>query len=167
MLRRPAIERIWQDAVVTLGLRIERALDCFASFDGRDTLRIGADVTLDENDSLAQLVFHELCHALVQGPAYWQTPDWGLENDDPNDARREDACLRLQAHWSERHGLRAVMAPTTVTLGYYNALPQQPLELTDGPVAEMALSGWLLASHHPWGRVLDDALRETSRTVAA
>ena len=42
-------------------------------------LRLGG-AQLDADDSLAQLVLHEICHLLVQGPAHRDQNDWGLDN---------------------------------------------------------------------------------------
>ena len=40
--------------------------------------RLHPKETLDEDDSLAQIVLHELCHALVEGPESLTKEDWGL-----------------------------------------------------------------------------------------
>ena len=98
--------------------------DAYATSDGRGGIAIGATETLDGDDALAQLVFHELCHAITEGEASLRQPDWGLDNV-PEHVVREHACLRLQARLSDRFGLRAVMAPTTPYRDYYAALPRR------------------------------------------
>ncbi|MEP7112338.1 MAG: YkgJ family cysteine cluster protein, partial [Ilumatobacteraceae bacterium] len=45
------------------------------------TLLIGTDETLDADDSLAQMIFHEICHAIVAGPENFGSTDWGLDNN--------------------------------------------------------------------------------------
>src|ERR1041384_6406058 len=96
-LATPAIDEIWRRAA--------------ASSDGRGGIAIGATETLDGDDALAQLVFHELCHAITEGEASLRVPDWGLDNV-PEHTVREHACLRVQACLADRFGLRAVKAPT-------------------------------------------------------
>ena len=46
-----------------IGFSIARTREAYATSDGRGTIAIGADDTLDVDDAFAQLVFHELCHA--------------------------------------------------------------------------------------------------------
>src|SRR4051794_32786731 len=93
-LAREAIERIWIDAAARLGLRVVRTADAYATSDGRGTISIGVGEALDVDDAVAQLVFHELCHAITQGEGALGLPDWGLENADvgAGDVVREHAC---------------------------------------------------------------------------
>ena len=56
---------------------------------------------------LAQLILHELCHALVEGPGALNRPDWGLDNESARDVEREHACLRLQARLAQRQRLES------------------------------------------------------------
>jgi hypothetical protein len=107
-------------------LRLLRTDAAYASSDGRGVLFIGERETLDESDSVAQLVLHEICHALVQGEENWARPDWGLDNTTSRDDGRERACLRLQAHLADKAGLRALMMPTTEWSAYYARLPPDP-----------------------------------------
>jgi Putative zinc- or iron-chelating domain len=123
----PDIDRIWVDVAQRCGYRVERGEAAYATTDGRGTILIGTRAVLDADDCLAQLVFHELCHALVQGEANWRVADWGLDNTTDRDDDKEAACLRLQAHWSARHGLRDEMTPTTPWKTYYAALPADVL----------------------------------------
>src|SRR4029079_14414051 len=125
-LATPAIDEIWRRAAARVGFALARTDAAYASSDGRGGINIRARETLDDDDALAQLVFHELCHAITEGEASLYRPDWGLDNV-PAHAVREHACLRLQAWLSDRFGLRAVMAPTTPYRGYYTALPADPL----------------------------------------
>jgi len=116
------ITMVLDAAAAAVGLSVERTTDAYASTDGRGTITIGAAHTLDADDSLAQLVLHELCHALVQGKENLRVPDWGLDNTSDRDLDREHASLRLQAHLADQHVLRAMLAPTTVSRSYYAAL---------------------------------------------
>ena len=74
-LRTPAIEAIWIGAARELGWSIERTQAAYASSDGQGRLLIGVDAVLDADDSVAQLIFHELCHDLVQRPRDWAAVD--------------------------------------------------------------------------------------------
>jgi hypothetical protein len=125
-LATPAIDEIWRRAAAEIGFSVARTRDAYATSDGRGVISIGAPETLDEDDALAQLVFHELCHAITEGEAAVARADWGLDNV-PAHAVREHACLRLQAHVADRFGLRVPMAPTTPYRDYYAALPGDPL----------------------------------------
>ncbi len=164
----PEIDLIWIDAAARCGFRVERGDAAYATTDGRRTIAIGTRAVLDDDDSLAQLVFHELCHALVQGEARWSEPDWGLDNTTDRDDDKEAACLRLQAHWSDRHGLRAEMAPTTPWREYYRQLPEAPLfPVTPADEAPCALAAAAvsLAAEKQIDRLLDAALAATAALV--
>jgi hypothetical protein len=160
------IDRLWIAAAAAVGLRVERTSEAYASSDGRGTLTIGAPETLDPEDSLAQLVFHELCHALCQGEENLHTPDWGLDNTSDRDLEAEHACLRLQAHLADRFALRALMAPTTISRAYYDQLPAFPLE-GSSRAAVMARRGARWAGEDPWHPALEGALAGTAAAVAA
>lgn len=135
-LATPAIDAIWRRAAERLGFALSRTGDAYATSDGAGVIAIGADDTLDDDDALAQLVFHELCHAITEGEGALRRPDWGLDNV-PAHTVREHACLRVQAYLADRFGLRAVMAPTTPYRAYYAALPADPI----GAPADTATAG--------------------------
>lgn len=65
---RDPLDELWLACAAEVGLRVRRTADAYASTDGRGTLSISTPEHLDADDCLAQMVFHELCHALVQGP---------------------------------------------------------------------------------------------------
>src|SRR5262249_26770549 len=119
-LAAPEIERIWVEAAAAVGLRVRRTRGAYASSDGKGTIEIGEDDLLDRDDAVAQLVFHELCHALVEGERGLSLPDWGLDNTGSRDIAHEHACLRLQVHLTSPHGLRQLMAPTTEYRTYHD-----------------------------------------------
>ncbi|MDG1893898.1 MAG: hypothetical protein P8J37_03215 [Fuerstiella sp.] len=161
------VELIWTETACKFGMTIERDPTVFASWDGCGVLKIGVPESLDADDSLAQMIFHEVCHALVEGPDAFHKPDWGLQIDNPSDRVREHACLRLQAALADQHGLRELLAATTNLRKYYDALPSDPLHDNDDPAAEVARHGWDRAKNGPWTSPLEQALRMTAQIAAA
>lgn len=148
-------------------MKIARSAEVNASWDGVDTLTIGTPETLDPDDSLAQMILHEACHALVEGPECLAKADWGLESF--NSARKvhEHACLRLQAALADQYGMRSFFASTTVFRKYYDQLPSDPLGDGDDsaiPMAQQAMQS-LLAG--PWGAAIHEALRRTAMIADA
>ena len=135
------LDQIWLATAQRIGLRIERSGEVYASTDGTGALRIGTGATLDADDCLAQMIFHELCHALVEGPGSFAKPDWGLENIDARDVAREHACLRTQAALASQHGLRALLAPTTEYRAFYDQMSEAPLAPLTGGAAGDAPPG--------------------------
>ncbi|MCA9608862.1 MAG: YkgJ family cysteine cluster protein [Myxococcales bacterium] len=160
------LDRIWTEAARRIGLTVARTPDAFATTDGRGALLLGDESSLDADDCLAQMIFHELCHSLVQGPDSFELPDWGLENTDPRDLAREHACLRAQAFLAARLGLREVLAPTTDHRAFFDQLPEDPLAADDESV-EMARLAIGRADRSPWSPHLEDALRATAVVVHA
>lgn len=175
----PRIDALWIETGRRCGFQVLRGSAAYASTDGQGRILIGEPASLDPEDSLAQLVLHEICHALVQGEARWGERDWGLDNTSDRDAVREKACLRLQAHLAGGAGLRPAMAPTTEWGAYYEALPlraiappasdQQPPTGADpdadpdGPLAcGLARAGLALAKRAGWLVHLQAALVETA-----
>jgi hypothetical protein len=65
-LATPAIDEIWRRAAAR-SASLDAHDDAYATSDGRGGIAIGATDTLDDDDALAQLVFHELCHAITEG----------------------------------------------------------------------------------------------------
>ncbi len=170
------LDRVWTTCAARVGLRLARAFSVNAATDGRGALVLATDEGLDPDDCLAQMVFHELCHSLVQGAASFDVPDWGLDNLTDVDALREHACLRLQATLAGPHGLRAFFAPTTEYRAFYDALPEDALpdvalpgEARAGEAVEVLLArrGAARAGRAPWGPHLEEALAATSAVLAA
>jgi hypothetical protein len=169
-LNAPEIDGLWLEAASACGFRVERGDAAYASTDGRGTILIGAPQTLDEDDSLCQLVLHELCHALVQGQESWKLVDWGLDNTDDRDAVAEAACNRLQAHLADAQGLRKLLCPTTPWRTYYQALPADPLRpaaASDEEACRRAQAGAALAERCGFDRHIRDALAVTAALLAA
>lgn len=158
-----SLDEIWISAARNLSLRVVRSRDVYAHSDGNHTLYVGEEETLDADDSLAQLIFHELCHAMVEGPDSLELPDWGLDNTSKRHLVHEHACLRLQAELSRRVGLRAFFAPTTVFRRYYDSLPADPLQPADDTAVQMALAGLKNCARPPFHPHVQQALAATAR----
>jgi hypothetical protein len=121
------LSRVWIACAERIGFRVERTPHAYASANGRGTIQIANDDMLDPDDSLAQMIFHELCHALVEGEDGEGRQDWGLGNSAGANPWREHACLRLQAYLSDSVGLRDFFAPTTdFRVSFWNSLPADP-----------------------------------------
>lgn len=162
LIYRDPLDLIWIQTARLLGVQVERDASVFASWDGAGVLRIGTPETLDPDDSLAQMILHELCHLLVEGPDAMSRADWGLVSDNPQHRVREHACLRLQAALADTVGLREFFAATTVFRVYYDRLPNNPLENDGDPAVTLALAAWQRARSEPWAGPLDRALRMTA-----
>lgn len=167
------LDLVWLATARRLGLRIRRNPAIFSATDGSGLLELGPRETLDPDDSLAQMVFHELCHWITNGLETFHERDWGFPLDAELDWR-EHACLRLQAALAGRYGLRRQLAPTSQFRAYYDAVPADPFAPLDdgereGRVVELARVAEARARGAPWGEALDHALRATAglRAVVA
>ncbi|MBC8350907.1 MAG: hypothetical protein H8E66_02910 [Planctomycetes bacterium] len=156
------IDLIWIHTARSLGVEIERSADVFASWNGDGVLQIGTPETLDADDSLAQMILHELCHLLVEGPDALSLPDWGLESNNPAHRVREHACLRVQAALADTVGLRRFFAATTIFREYYDQLPKNSLKTDGDPAVELALTAWQRSRTAHWEKPLARALRMTA-----
>jgi hypothetical protein len=163
---RDPLEVVWLEAARRIGLVVERSPHAFASTDGKGTLTIGTAETLDADDSLAQMILHELCHALVQGPGAFERTDWGLDNETDRDLTREHACLRLQADLLAPHGLARVLAPTTEHRAFYDALGPDPLA-GSGESATLARKARSRVDRPPFAPHLTSALEATRAIFAS
>lgn len=124
MIADDELTAIWLAAAQHMKLHVERSAAAYAASDGHRRLLIGTDETLDADDSVAQLIFHEICHWIVQGEVAIELPDWGLDNTHSTAGIvPELVCLRLQAWLAGRYRLRALMRPTTPYAAYYDRLP--------------------------------------------
>lgn len=156
------LDLIWLHAAAQMGMRVERSPEVNASWDGAGVLTIGTPETLDPDDSLAQMILHETCHALVEGPASLAQLDWGLPNAGRENRVHEHATLRLQATLADQVGMRPFFAATTMFRAYYDVLPADPLAQGDDPAIPLARAGWERAKQGPWGAAIDEALRRTA-----
>ncbi len=164
------LAQVWLGAARRIGLRVVRTPDAYASTDGSGTLAIGTDDALDADDSLAQMIFHELCHSLVEGEPSFTVPDWGMDNTSPDHDWREHACLRVQWLLTGRHGLRGLFAPTTEFRAFWDRLAADMagdvlVDRTD-PSVQAAIAALRRAAQPPWAPALDEALAATARIAA-
>lgn len=165
---------IWTACAEQVGFRVRRTSTVYASSDGRGTLLIGTDDTLDADDSLAQMILHELCHALVEGEDGEALEDWGLDNQSNRDRWREHACLRLQAYLAASVGLRGFLAPTTAfRMSFWDVLPADPFAAPDTAGGRREAScvaarrGAWRASQTRWAVPLKAALAATAAVAKA
>ena len=159
------LDPIWIDAARRLGIPVERGGEAYVHFDG-ERLHLASDEHLDADDTIAQLVLHEICHALVEGPAARQVADWGLDNTSDRDEIRERAAVRLQAHLTGAHGLRAHLYPTTIVRAFFEALPSDAFAPVGGPGDDdspsLARDAAERSARAPYGTVLKDALAKSA-----
>lgn len=163
---RDPLDELWLATARRLGFEVRRSAEVYAHSDGARVLHLSDPAHFDADDSLAQLILHELCHALIEGPASWHSPDWGLDNVSARDEPREHAALRLQAALLDRVGLRLVLAPTTDFRDYYDRLGPEPL-VGDEAAARAAREGWTRSQSAPFDAALSEALEATRRVVEA
>lgn len=162
---RDPLDHIWLDTAKRIGFSVFRTDEAFAHSDGKNGIHIAHPKHLDEDDCLAQMIFHELCHSLVEGPDAFEKQDWGLVNDSKVDVSREHGCLRVQATLADRYGLRHVLAPTTEFRVFYDALGDQVLEDNTISSIRLAKSALRLAHTPPWSPHLHSALAATSQII--
>lgn len=103
------------------GLTLRRSRASFVSYDGAGTLNVAPDEELDGDDTLLQIVIHELAHAWVEGEASFCREDWGLDNVATGHLDREYAALRLQLALLAPHHLERALHPTTTHRWFYQA----------------------------------------------
>lgn len=159
-----AFDQIWISAAAQLGIEVVRGGDSYVHFDGA-RLHIATDEHLDADDTVAQLIFHELCHALVQGPANRHLPDWGLDQTSGRDEVKELGALRLQAHFSRFYGLRKVFFPTTVWRAFFEALPLDALRPPGEESCELARKAALWSAKEPWQSAIRGGLEASARRL--
>ncbi len=157
---------MWVGAARRIGLTVVRTPDAYAATDGRGALAIGDDATLDRDDSLAQMIFHELCHSLVEGEHAFERADWGMDNTGPDHDWREHACLRVQWVLTGRHGLRVLFAPTTDFRAFWDRLSGDVLADRTERSVQAAIAGLRRVDQPPWSPALGDALAATARIAA-
>jgi Fe-S-cluster containining protein len=156
---------VWLGAAARIGLRVVRTPDAYAATDGSGTLAIGDAATLDADDSLAQMIFHELCHSLVEGEGSFARPDWGMDNTGADHDWREHACLRVQWVLTGRHGLRGLFAPTTEFRAFWDRLAGNVLADRSERSVIAAIAALRRVDVPPWAPALTDALVAT-QTIA-
>lgn len=160
------LDRIWIHCAESIGFRILRTPDAYASTDGQGAILIGDDSLLDADDTLAQMILHELCHALIEGEDGQKQVDWGLGYRVGQNPWREHACLRLQAYLAGRYGLRDFLAPTTdFRMSFWNQLPTDPFAASEGRREKSCIAariGAYRALQPAWWKPLNQALKATA-----
>lgn len=164
------VELIWLSTARRLGLHIRRDPSIFSRTDGQGLLALGPRDDLDPDDSLAQMIFHELCHWITNGLETYSERDWGFALDDEVDPR-EHSCLRLQAWLSDTVGLRRMMGPTGIYRQYYDRIPADPLMPLDDSdwergVVKGAAEAIARSQGEPWREPVREALRATAEVAA-
>jgi hypothetical protein len=160
------LDTAWLDLLGRYGFSVERSPVSWVAYNGRGTISIAPDDLLDDDDSIAQIALHELCHFWVEGPRSRECPDWGLDNTDERHVVREQAALRLQAHLLDGFGLRLALVATTDFRPYYEGLGPSPLNAeVSEPSVDAARQGLQTArSLANFGAVLE-LLRKTEQTL--
>ncbi len=161
------LDTLWLGVASRVGFVVRRSPDVFASTDGRGTMTIGSPETLDPDDCLAQMIFHELCHSLTEGRGALGRADFGLDNESARDVIREHACLRLQAKLAGDVGLRSVLGPTTDFRAYYDTLPDDPMADSEDPAVVIARLALGRVDEAPWGPHLRAGLVATAAVLEA
>ncbi len=167
------LARVWLTCAARVGFTVVRSRETYASSDGQGRLLIATEDQFDPDDNLAQMIFHELCHALVEGEAGENVPDWGLDNTRMGNPWREHACLRLQAWLAGSVGLRDFFAPTTdFRVSFWESLPADPFAAPaesggrrDRSCVAARLGAWR-ASQARWAPHLFAALRSSAQIAA-
>ncbi len=160
------LDQIWLETARRIGLKVIREDGAYASTDGARTLTIAQPGSLDSDDCLAQIIFHELCHSLVEGETAFERADWGLDNTSARHVPREHACLRTQAILAGRHGLRRVLAPTTDFRGFFDRLPADPIADRSDESTALAIAAIRRSGTAPWAPHLERALAATAEIAA-
>jgi hypothetical protein len=166
---RDPMEVLWISTAARLGMTLHRRDDIYAHWDGAGGLFLGTDDTLDADDCLAQMIFHEICHALVEGPESLSKSDWGLENIDARDLVREHATIRLQAALADAYGLRTFFSVTTDFRPYGDALDDAPLAPGDDPAIAIGRAAFESLQRGDWPAVWQDEIAralDATRVVA-
>lgn len=156
------LDLIWLACARELTIEVVRSSEVYASFDGARVLTLSEGPHFDADDSLAQLIFHELCHGLVAGERGRSKVDWGMENVDERDLTQEHACHRVQSALADRHGLRDFFAVTTEHRAYWDALPIDPLGPGEDTAIPLARDAFERAMRGRWAGPLERALSRTA-----
>jgi len=160
------LELLWLATARRLGFTVRRDPAIFSRTDGSGMLWLGPRADLDPDDTVSQMLFHEICHWATNGVETFHEEDWGFpleEYDDP----REFASLRLQAWWADRYGLRGMFGPTGKYRQYFDRLGADPLAPLDASpeeaeivaIAHVALA---TAQRPPFAPTVDAALQATA-----
>ena len=157
-----ATDPLWVALLEQAGFRLARRSASYVWYDGRGEVAIAPDEELDADDTLAQIILHELIHLLVQGEEARTEPDWGLDNLTDRDAYLEEAALVMQLRLLRQWGLEAVLVPTTDFRSYY--LAEAATEARADRL-QAAAAGWARWLDWPQREAAEAALRATYEAV--
>jgi hypothetical protein len=160
-----AFDSDWIGLASALGYTVTRADASYVWYDGRGAIGIATDGELDHDDTLAQIILHEVCHAVTEGESSGTRPDWGLDNTTDSDVPHEWAALRLQAAVLDVHGLRGVLVPTTSFRDYYLGLPAEPIPASLDASDALARQAWQRWCTSPARPLVDAALRRVASSL--
>ena len=160
------VELIWLATAKKLGLVVRRHPDVFAMTEGDGILHLGPRSSLDPDDSVLQMIFHEICHWITNGEETARERDWGFRVGGDLDPR-EHACQRLQATLAQRYGLRDMLGATGDFRQYWDRLgddPMAPLDETpwETEVLQHARAAIVRADSPPFAEPLQVALEATA-----
>ena len=163
-------EVVWIATATRLGLHIRRSPLVFSATDGSGRLQLSTRDDLDEDDCLAQMLLHEICHWCTNGVESFNTRDWGFALDGPTDPR-EHAALRLQAWLADEGGLRDFFGPTGIYRQYYEQIPKDPTQPIDDSdweahVCALATAAIVRIQAPPFAPHVQEAIRGTARLRA-
>lgn len=162
---RDPLDLIWLATARRLGLTVRRSPDVYATSDGQGKLTLSDPAGFDPDDTVAQMILHEVCHWIINGEETVHQQDWGFDLDWEVDWR-EYACQRLQAALADLGEARKALATTGTYRPYYDRLgddPLAPLDASDEErhICEQTKHALARARKAPWGEPLLDALRAT------
>lgn len=160
------LDVVWVRTAERLGFTVDFSDEVYASYDGKGKITLSTVPDRDADDCVAQMIFHEICHGIVQGPENEAVLDWGLDPD-AVDPTPEHACVRMQAALAQRYGLRGFFGVTTDWRPYWDALPADPLAEDGDPAVPVAREAWVRALSGPWSAALHDAMTATAAISAA
>ncbi len=157
-----ATDPLWVELLAQAGFRLARRSTSYVWYDGRGEVAIAPDEELDADDTLAQIILHEMIHLLVQGEEARTEPDWGLDNLTDSDAHLEEAALVMQRRLLTSWGLEAVLVPTTDFRAYYLAEAATEARADRLEAAEAGWARWLV---WPQREAAEAALRATCEAI--
>lgn len=157
------LDEVWAGLLRAADFSLVRRSTSYVWYDGAGEIAIAPDEELDADDTLAQIILHELVHFLVQGEGSRHAPDWGLDNLSDRDAYLEEAALVMQLRLLTAWQLEQVLVPTTDFRSYYLSEAGCESRADRLAAAEAGWSRWIAWPHRA---VAEAALRATREAVA-
>ncbi len=144
-----ALDPYWLSLMSQFGFKVVRAANGWVTYDGSGTIAVVPNNELDPDDTLAQILLHELIHHFVQGQSSYDSPDWGLDNTTEKHVVNEHAALLMQAALLDIYGLRNILIPTTDFRSFYEHIPLPAPASTESEAQRMASRGLNRLMNHP------------------